>query len=142
MIIDKLLSFAEDQTVTGGTTTIATNDIDTQVARSLGNGTPLYLVVVIKGVANGDSGDTFSFTLVDDTELPIDQSSRAIASSPTITGVANIPAGTVIVVPVPPRVALSRYLGLRYAVTADAVLTVDAFLTDQPPFDSRQYAAA
>lgn len=142
MIIDKLLSFAEDQTVTGGTTTIATNDIDTQVARNLGDGTPLYLVVVIKGVSGGDGADTFAFTLVDDTELPIDGSSRAIAASPTITGVTNIPAGTVIVVPVPQRVALSRYLGLRYAVTADAVLTVDAFLTDQPVFSHRVYSAA
>lgn len=142
MLIDKLLSFAESQTVTGGTTTIAANDIDTQVARNLGDGEPLYCVVVIRSTSGGDGADTFTFTLVDDTELPIDGSSRAVASSPQITGIANIPAGTVIVIPVPPRAALSRYLGLRYAVTADAVLVVDAFLTSQAPFSHRAYPDA
>ena len=143
MIIDKLAEFASGQTVTGGTTTVATSDIDLSVARNIGSGRPLYVVIVVTATANGDSSDTFTFTLVGDTVLPIDGSSIAIAATATITGVANIPAGTKLVIPVPPgALAAYRYLGLLYAVTADAVLTVTAFLTDDPSYDHAVYADA
>ena len=144
MIIDTLAQFDDSATVTGGTTTVALHDIDTGVARNIGTGTPLYVVIVVEAVVSGgDSSDTFTFTLVGDTALPIDGSSVAIAATATITGIANIPAGTKLVIPVPPgAVAAYRYLGLRYAVTADAVLTVTAFLTDDQSYDHAVYADA
>jgi len=141
MIIDKLAEFASGQTVTGGTTTVATSDIDTGVARNIGSGTQLYVVIVVTAASGGDSSDTFTFTLVGDTALPIDGSSVNIAATATITGVANIPAGTKLVIPVPQgTVAAYRYLGLKYAVTADAILTVTAFLTDDQSYDHAVYA--
>lgn len=143
MIIDTLAQFADSQTVTGGSTTVATSDIDLGAnARNIGSGRPLYVVIVVEAVSGGDGSDTFTFTLVDDSALPIDGSSVAKAASETITGVANIPAGTKIVIPVPPGMSFQRYIGLRYAVTADAILTVSAFITDDQSYDHAVYADA
>jgi hypothetical protein len=143
MIIDTLAQFADSQVVTGGSTTVATSDIDTStLSRNLGTGKPLFVVISIEAVSGGDGSDTFVFTLVDDSVLPIDGSSVAKAATATITGVANIPAGTILVIPVPPNMAFQRYLGLRYAVTADAVLTVTAHLTSEAPPDRAVYPDA
>jgi hypothetical protein len=143
MIIDSLAEFANSQTVTGGSTTVATSDIDLGVARNIGSGKPLYVNIVIESATAGDGSDTFAFTLVGDTALPIDGSSVAIAAYPTITGVANVAAGTKLCIPVPPgTVAAYRYLGLRYATTADAVLVVSAWLSDTPIPDHQTYADA
>lgn len=143
MIIDTLAQFADSQTVTGGATTVASFDIDTStLTRNLGTGKPLYVVIHVEGTSGGDGADTFQFSLVDDSVLPIDGASIVKASTATITGVANIPAGTILVIPVPPNMAFQRYLGLTYAVTATAVLTVTAHLTDTPPPDRTAYADA
>jgi hypothetical protein len=151
MIIDKLLSFADGQAVTGGTTTEATDNVDLAalgaasaglgaLARAIGSGRPLYLVTFQTLASGGDASDTYAVQLVTDTALPTDGSSIVVAASPTITGVANVPAK--IVVPVPAGVKVSRYLGVRYTpVTANAVWTVDAFLTDDPSYDHSVYAA-
>lgn len=142
MIIDKLAAFADGQTVTGGTTTQATDVVDLgATGRKIGNGRPLYLVVVVLSKSNGDGADTFRFDLIDDDDISngVMQSPRVVASTPTITGVANIAVGQKFVIPVPPGVALQRYVSAGYSVTADAVLTVDAFLTDDPTYAHDAY---
>jgi hypothetical protein len=152
MIIDTLLTFADGQTVTGGTTTEATDNIDLAslgsaaaglgaLSRAIGTGRPLYCVITVGANSGGDGSDTFQFSLVTDTVLPTDGSSRVIASSPVVTGAANLPAGTKVVIPVPAGVQFDRYVGLRYAVTATAVLVVDAFLTDDQTYDHTTYPA-
>lgn len=141
MIIDKLGSFDDGSTVTGGSTTASADYLDLGVSvpgRKLGVGRPLWLVIAVTGVAGGDGTDTFTFTLQTDDNTSF-SSPTTLATSVTITGVANIPAGTRIVIPVPQNAVFERYVRVGYAVTADAVLTVDSFLTDQELPDHTAY---
>jgi len=142
MILDELLKFSDAQTVTGGTPVAGTNHIETgAVRRNLGTGRPLYLIVNVITAAAGDGADTFTFSLVGDTVAPIDGSSVVLASK-TITGVANVAAGTHIVIPFPPNATDFALLGTYYTTTADAVLTVDAYLTDDAGYDRTTYPDA
>lgn len=146
-IIDRLLQFARGQTVTGGTTVQSTDIIDLNpqsTLRALGTGRQLWLVIHITGKSGGDGSDTFVFALQHATTETSGtlQTPADVVVSPTITGVANITVGQKIVLPVPPGFPLRRYVGVRYAVTADAVLTVDAYLTDQHPTDNAVYPDA
>lgn len=141
-IFDLLLAFATSQVVTGGTTTQSEDIVDLNtVSRNIGTGEPLYVVINILAKSGGDAADTFVFALQDGaTETSgVIQSPADKAVSPTITGIANIAVGQQIVIPVPPGTALRRYIGLRYGVTADAVLTLTAYLTNQKPADRTSY---
>jgi 6-phosphofructokinase len=146
-IIDNLNKIASSETVTGGTTTHSANILDLKnqsAARKLGTGEQLFLVIHILSNTGGDGSDTLAFAL----EHAAAQSNSVlttpadIAVSPTVTGVANLPAGSKVVIPVPPGVAFNRYVGVRYAVTASAVLVVDAYLTNQKPADTSVYPDA
>jgi len=142
MILDELLKFSDGQTVTGGSAVAGTNHIETgAVRRNLGTGRPLYLVISIITAAAGDGSDTFDFSLVGDTVAPIDGSSVIIATK-RITGVANVAAGTLIVIPFPPNATDFALIGTYYTTTADAVLTLDAYLTDDAGYDHKAYPDA
>lgn len=144
MIIDKLLSFDTNATVTGGTTVASVDYADLGAStpgRKLGSGRPLWLVIAIKNNTGGDGADTLQFSLQTDDNTGF-ASPTTVAQSPVVTGVANLPAGSRVVIPVPPGVAFERYVRVGYAVTATAVLTVDAFLTDQEVPDITAYADA
>lgn len=141
MIIDKLLSFDTNATITGGTTVASVDYADLGVSvpgRKLGSGQPLWLVIAIKSNTGGDGADTLAFSLVTDDNTSF-SSATTVATSPTVTGVANLPSGSRVVIPVPPGVAFERYIRVAYAVTATAVLVVDAFLTDQEIPDLTAY---
>lgn len=140
MLMDKLTQVDSSATVTGGTTVVSVSALDVgTVDRALGTGRPLYLVIKVKAKANGDSSDTFRFDIVQSANADL-SSNSIVASTRTITGIANITAGMQFVIAVPPSFVLTeRYLGAGYAVTADAVLTVDAWFTDQPPHDHTAY---
>lgn len=144
MIIDKLLSFDINATVTGGTTVASVDYADLGAAtpnRKLGQGRPLFLVIVVKNNTGGDGADTMQFSLQSDDNTSF-SSPSTVATSALITGVANLPAGSRVVIPIPPGVPVERYIRVGYAVTATAVLTVDAFLTDQETPDQTAYADA
>lgn len=148
MIIDKLLEFADGQTVTGGTTTVSTNTVDIgTLDRAIGSGRQLYAHVVVVGISGGASGsDTVRFDLVQSANADL-SSDTIIASSRTVTtgaGPTGIAVGDRFVIPVPPSFLVAgRYLGIAYdAITADLVLTVDAYLTDDPGPDHRAYPDA
>lgn len=144
MIIDKLLSFDDNATVTGGTTTASVDYVNLGLSvpgRKLGSGRPLWLVIAVINNTGGDGADTMQFTLQTDDNASF-SSPTTVAQSPVITGVANLPAGSRVVVPVPPGVAFEQYVRVGYAVTATAVLTVDAFLTDQELYDHTAYQDA
>lgn len=141
MIIDKLLSFDDGATVTGGTTTASVDYVNLGTStpgRKLGSGRPLYLVISVINNTGGDGSDTMQFSLQTDDNTSF-STPAVVAQSPVITGVANLPAGSRVVVPVPPGVAFEQYVRVGYAVTATAVLTVDSFLTDQEVPDHTAY---
>lgn len=141
MIIDKLLSFDDGATVTGGTTTASVDHLDLGASvpgRNIGSGRPVWLVIQVINNTGGDGSDTMQFSLQTDDNASF-SSPTTVAQSPVITGVANLPAGSRVVVPVPVGAVFERYVRVGYAVTATAVLTVDAFLTDQEPYDHTIY---
>ncbi|MGE0367051.1 MAG: Bbp16 family capsid cement protein [Phycisphaerales bacterium] len=142
MIFDKLMAFADSQTVTGGSTTASTDYANLgSAARKLGSGRPLWAVVKIINKSGGDGSDTFTFSVQTDDNTSF-STPTTIAASPTVTGIANIAVGQQIVIPIPIGVAFEQYVRIGYAVTADAVLTVDAFITDQEPYDHTIYPDA
>lgn len=140
MIIDTLSQVDVNATVTGGTTVLSVSAVDISVIdRALGTGRPLYLVFHIINNTGGDGADTMRFDIVESANADL-SSSSIVASSKTITGVANLPAGSRVVVAFPPGfVVTGRYVGAGYAVTATAVLTVTAHITDTPPSDTTVY---
>ena len=140
MIQDKLTLVDDGATVTGGTTTVSVSAVDVgTVDRALGTGKPLYLNFVVTAKSGGDGSDTFRFDAIQSANADLSAGS-VIASSRTITGIANIPVGFKVSVEIPQAFLIAgRYIGAGYAVTADAVLTVDAWFSDTPVNDITAY---
>lgn len=141
MVIDSLLQVSNNQTVTGGTTTVSTNTVDVgTVDRALGTGKPLYLNVTIISIAGGDGSDVFRVDLVQSANADL-SSDSIIASTRSITGVANLSVGMKFSIPVPPSFVIAgRYLGAAFdAITADLVLGITAEFSDTPVPDHTAY---
>lgn len=142
MIIDKLATFAQAQTITGGSTTTSTDYADIGATRRrLGNGEQLYLVFHVTAKSGGDGSDTFSWSLVTADDTGFSTNKETVCLQPTITGVANVTDDTIYVVPVPPQFNFRRYIRAEYAVTANAVLTADCYLTNQKVPESTPYSS-
>lgn len=141
MVIDSLLQVSNNQTVTGGTTTVSTNTVDVgTIDRALGTGRPLYLNVTIISIAGGDGSDVFRVDLVSSANADL-SSDQILASTRTITGVANLSVGQKFSIPLPPSFNVGdRYLGAAYdAITANLVLGITAEFSDSPVPDHTSY---
>ncbi len=142
MYIDALLEFSAAQAVTA--TALSTNTVDLQpasakgitVPRQIGDGEPMAVQIAIVVAANFASSDeTYQFQLV--------QSAAAALTTPIViaqetfiaTGVmisSLLVAGFLIVLPIPPGLPTSRYIGLNYVTGGTGpTMTVTAWLTKQ-----------
>lgn len=133
MIIDYENQFSDAQAVTS--TAISTNVIDlgaTPTLRDIGNGQPLYLVVITQTAATDDSSDaTLTVTLESDSTENLATSATVHFTTGALAFAAFSPAGTVLAAVALPLGNYERYLGVRYTV-ASGPLTAgkfDAFLT-------------
>lgn len=141
MIIDSLLQVSNNQTVTGGMTTVSANTVDVgTIDRALGTGRQLYLNVTINSIAGGDGSDVFRVDVVQSAAADL-SSDSIIASTRTITGVANLAVGMKFSIPIPPAYVIAgRYLGAAFdAITADLVLGITAEFSDSPVPDHTSY---
>lgn len=139
MIVDKLLTFADDVALNTGAagSYIIGDQIDLQVARNIGVGVgagQLYLVVKVATTATSGGSATGQINLVTDDNASL-SSPTVIASTPAMP-VAQMTKGKVLAVfALPVSDAYERYIGIQQ-VTGTAAFTagaIDAFLTNTPP---------
>lgn len=130
MLTDALLQLSSAQAVTA--TAFSTNTIDLGVARDIGQGEDLYVVIGVDEAATAAGAATVNFQIV--------TSANANLSSPTIIGQIDAIAKTEltlgrkpIVIPVPSAALLAqpigqRYFGVQYTV-GTGPLTAGKFTT-------------
>ena len=115
MITDKLLRLSDAQAILG-TDLAATDVIDLSVARDIGEGTDLYMVVtVITAFAGGTSID---FIVKGSTDATIVTGDTTLGSTGAIA-LASLTAGAQFVVRINPSIGSLglRYIGAFYDVT-------------------------
>ncbi len=133
MIVDYANQFSDAQAVTS--TAISTNVIDlgaTPTLRDIGNGQPLYLVVITQATCTDTSSDaTVTFSLESDSTANLATSATVHFTTGALAFATYATAGTLVAAVALPFSSYERYLGLRYTV-ASGPLTAgafDAFLT-------------
>lgn len=139
MILDERTEFADATSVgTPNNTTVNVGDvIDLSVARDIGNGQPIYLVVQVTTAITSGGAATVSFLLSSDSTatLSVDGTQTSHWESDTIA-VASLVAGYTLVTALPlESPAYERYLGFQVRENAGQALTagnVNAFLTVDP----------
>lgn len=147
MIYDNLLTFGTDYSVVQAAGTYNfPNQIDLQTARDVGNGQPLYLVLVCTGGASGiitaGSAGTIGFKLVSDDTPSISTTTASVHLQTklyvTDDSIPNeIDQGKIIFVgaiPTDGQEPYERYLGLQFVVATTTITegTVTAFLSLDP----------
>lgn len=156
MIIDERNEFADAVSVakTAGSTYNIGDVIDVSVARDMGNGQPVYLVVSVDTeIITGGAAGTIQFQLVSDsTSTPSTDGTQSIhviseeyVTDGTDANDAELKAGEVpfqVVLPVEGQ-QYERYLGVQAVVgTTDTTAgKINAFLT-LDPFGWKSYADA
>lgn len=129
MILDAQLRLSASQTPTQGTSTVTTNAFDMGVAKSLGSGEPMALVFFVEAITA--SADTYTFTLITADNDALTSNVLVHTQTRAMTA-AQIPAGSMVVLPIPPQpigsVGSDRYLGGRYTLGASDALTVSAYI--------------
>lgn len=157
-VIDKLLTFGTDESVAHAAGTVNfTNIIDLETARDVGNGQPLYLVLLCtggtSGIITGGSAGTIAFQLVSDSTTTIATDGTQSIHLKTKAYVTDdsalneIDQGKVIFVgaiPVDGQEPYERYLALQYVVATTTTTegTVTAYLSIDPPTVWKSYPDA
>ena len=145
MILDEGLEFADAASVgvPNNTTVNVGSDVDLGVARDIGAGRPLYLVVQVTTAITSGGAAKCRFKLVSDAAATpaVDGTATEHVTTDDIA-VATLVAGWTVVIPIPAgaSVAYERFLGFQVQETASQALTagnVNAFLTH----DARVYKA-
>lgn len=139
MILDERTEFADATALnTGAAGKYLVGDvIDLSVARDIGNGETVYLVIQVTTAVTSAGAATVAFILASDAQAAIATDGTATEHIRTAAiAKATLVAGYTIVHPIPPESpAYERYLGLLQE-TGVAALTagaVNAFLTLDPP---------
>jgi len=142
MFLDNLLVVSDAQAVTA--TAFSTNTIDlgsSTPKREIGTGEPLGFGVTVDVAADFTTGDeTYQFDIV--------QSANANLSSPDVVAsfvrtAAQLVAGAMVFLPIPPGWPTKQYLGLRYTTGGTTpTVTLTAWLTARDLFSilARPYA--
>jgi hypothetical protein len=143
MIMDERLEFADAVTVAAAAGTALIGDvIDLQIARDIGRGQPLYLVITVDtSIITGGSAGTVGFALASDAQAAIATDGTATIhwrSRDFVTdddALNDLDAGYKIVVAVPwEGPVYERYVGIL-CITATTTTTagkINAFLTLDP----------
>ena len=126
MLTDALLLLSNAQAVTS--TAVSTNTIDLGVARDVGAGEELNVVILVDESATASGSATVTFELI--TSASSDLSSPNVISATTAIGKASLTAGRApINLPIPVHLTQElgqRYFGVRYTV-ATGPLTAGKF---------------
>lgn len=136
MILDKRNEFCDATALNTGAagSYLIGNQIDLGVARDIGNGEPMYLVIQVDTEIDAGSNGTVQFHLASDATAAIDPSTGTKhLSTPVFTVGTGIAAGTVLYAgPIPMEGnAYEQFLGIVQTTGTAAVSAgnVNAFLT-------------
>jgi hypothetical protein len=139
MILDERNEFADATSVgTPNNTTVNVGDvIDLEVARDIGNGEPLYLVIQVSTAITSGGAAKCRFKLVSDAgATPATDGTATEHATTDDTAVATLVAGYTFRIPIPAESpAYERYLGVQCQETAGQALTagaINAFLVRNP----------
>ena len=126
MITDKLLRLSDAQAILG-TDLAATDVIDLSVARDIGEGTNLYMVVTVITAFTG--GTSIDFIVKGSTDATIVTGDTTLGSTGAIA-LASLTAGAQFVVRINPLIGSLglRYIGAFYDVTG--TMTAGTVTTD------------
>lgn len=137
MILDERTEFADATALNTGAagTYLVGDQIDMSVARDVGTGEPIYLVITVDTAITAGASGTVAFSLASDAQAAIatDGSATVHITTPTYTVGAGIAAGTVLAamaLPMEGKV-YERYLGILQTTGTAAVTAgkINAFLT-------------
>ena len=137
MLIDSRLEFADAVDVSASAGTALAGDvIDLGVARDIGQGQPLYLVIQVTTLFASGGSATVDFRLRSDGVEAIHATSSTAHLSTGPLAFALLTLGVRYVIPIPPEgSAYEQFLGVQ-VITATATTTagsVNLFLTTEPP---------
>jgi len=122
MYVDKLLEFSDAQAVTAAAA--STNVVDFSVARDLGNGRPLYLVLgCVVAMTDAGSDSTLAVAIQTDSDEAF---GTAVTLGTVHTFAATTAANTQVVIPLSIGWAYDRYVRLYYT-PANGNLTTGSF---------------
>lgn len=148
MILDERLEFLDANAInTGGAGTYLLGDvIDLQVARDIGNGHPMWLVIQVDTTATSGGAATGNFILASDAQAAIATDGSATVHAQTgAIAVAALTAGKQYAFALPMELPVyERYLGILQttAVAAFTAGKLNAFLTLDQPSGWKAYADA
>jgi len=153
-ILDERLEFADGVSVAAAAGTALIGDvINLDVARDIGVGKPLYLVLrCATSIITGGLAGTIKFQLVSDAQAAVAVDGSATVHYDTGTFVTDgddaneLDAGALIAVIALPREgnAYEQYLGILATVATTTVTdgAIDAFITENPPGGWKAYPDA
>ncbi len=136
MILDERTEFADNADISTTTGTALIGDvIDLTVARDVGQGQVVYLVITVSTAFTSGGSATVDFRVRSDGVAAIHATTSTAHVSTGPIAIASLALGTRLVLALPAEgLAYERYLGVQ-AVTATATTTagsVNIFLTTEP----------
>ncbi len=123
MLMDKYNLYSDAQAVTSAVA--STNVIDHGAARDIGNGEPLYVVVVVDvTMTDTNSNSTLIVTLETDDNEGFNSAAtgQTLVTIPAVTA-----AGTKYVIPIAPGALNERYSRIKYTPGAGGDLSAGSF---------------
>jgi hypothetical protein len=143
MILDALSRVASAQAATTNTTSVSTDSIDlgdVTPKRQIGDGEPMALVFDIDSITG--AANTFTLDAISATAGALNAGVIVMASTGVKTA-AQLPAGTLVILPIPPGQPTQRYIGARTTLGAADALTYSAYYLPQSFIHKlQQYATA
>lgn len=147
MIIDSTLEMLDAVALNTGVagTYLLGSQIDTSVARDIGQGKPAYLIITVDTAATSGGAATLQLILASDSTAAISTTTASEHWKSDEVPVASLTAGKTFVVPLPAGTAVpyEQFLGILQ-VTGTAAFTagkLNAFITFDP-FGWKAYADA
>tara|TARA_R110000823_G_scaffold95257_2_gene207998 strand:+ start:7597 stop:8037 length:441 start_codon:yes stop_codon:yes gene_type:complete len=135
MFMDERNEFSDGQTCANAASTVlSTNVIDSSVARDLGNGQPVYLVIQIDTTVTSDGAALIQFRLRSDAAAAIHATTSTSHVDTGAIPKATLVAGYKQVIPLPLGVTYERFLGIQHIVSGATTTAgaYSAFLTLDP----------
>lgn len=127
MIVDGQHQFSAAQALSGAGSAASTNVIDLTADRNVGIGQPMAAVITV-GTALAGTSPTFAAALQTATDSAF-SSPVTLVTGPTISGAANMPAGSKFVLLYPAGAEMLQYLRINYTLGGTSpTATVTAYL--------------